>query len=258
MQTIPAGRQNGRSSWFLPRHFHDRAYASVVLSGGYEESGNWGRFRVRAGDVLLHSAFDAHLNRGERKGATILNLALRESPTGFRAGSVGDLDLIARTAESDPRAAVELMLAQLQPISPCVGDWEGLLAVQIARDPSCRLDSWANEHGIARETLSRGFAKTYGTTAASFRAETRARHALEQIINTEARLADVAVVTGFADQAHMTRAVRALTGQPPGYWRQRSNSYKTRAVNGCPLPGGGGAIEPGSSAIVASVGPVSP
>src|ERR1700722_8193550 len=99
MQTITAGRQKYFGNWFKPRHFHDEAYASVVLSGGYEESGNWGRFRVRAGDVLLHSPFDAHLNRGQPKGATILNLTLSETPTSFRAGSLEDPDLIARTAE---------------------------------------------------------------------------------------------------------------------------------------------------------------
>jgi AraC-like DNA-binding protein len=245
MQTIPAGRKKYFGNWFKPRHFHDEAYASVVLSGGYEESGNWGRFRVRAGDVLLHSPFDAHLNRGQPKGATILNLTLSKTPTSFRAGSVEDPDLIARTAESDPRAAVDLLLAQLHPISPNVEDWEGLLVVQIACDPSYRLDYWADEHGIARETLSRGFASTFGTTAASFRAETRARQALEQIIDTEARLADIAVLTGFSDQAHMTRAIRALTGQPPGHWRRQSNLFKTRIGKACPLHAACAAIEPG-------------
>jgi hypothetical protein len=31
---------------------------------------------------------------------------------------------------------------------------------------------------------------------------------------------------GFADQAHMSRAIRVLTGATPGNWR-RSNSFKT-------------------------------
>jgi len=42
-------------------------------------------------------------------------------------------------------------------------------------------------------------------------------------------LAEIAAVAGFADQSHMTRAVRALTGQTPGDWL-RSNRFKTRRV----------------------------
>ena len=41
-----------------------------------------------------------------------------------------------------------------------------------------------------------------------------------------ASLAAVAAQHGFADQAHMTRSVRAVTGLPPGAWR-RSNPFKT-------------------------------
>jgi AraC-like DNA-binding protein len=32
-------------------------------------------------------------------------------------------------------------------------------------------------------------------------------------------LTDLAYELGFADQAHMTRTVRAITGQPPRAWR---------------------------------------
>jgi AraC-like DNA-binding protein len=209
------------------RHTHAGAYAAVVLSGGYEESGTWGRFRVRAGDVLLHDAFDAHLNRFEPQGATILNLALTGVQNGFRAGRVADPDAIARTAERDPQAAVYVLAAQLREISPVVDDWPDLLANEMVRDPSCRLDHWANAHDIVPETLSRGFAKVYGTTAARFRAEIRARRAFGQIIRTGISLVEIAAVIGFADQAHMTRAVRALTGATPTYWRSKSNSFKT-------------------------------
>jgi AraC-like DNA-binding protein len=75
--------------------------------------------------------------------------------------------------------------------------------------------------------VSRGFAKVYGTTAASFRAEIRSRFALRQIIRTGVSLVEIAAYVGFADQAHMTRAVRALTGATPTYWRSKSNSFKT-------------------------------
>jgi AraC-like DNA-binding protein len=83
--------------------------------------------------------------------------------------------------------------------------------------------------GLAPETISRGFGRVFGTTAASFRAEARARRAFEQIVRTNAPLVDIAANSGFADQAHMTRAVRALTGAPANSWRSRSISFKSIA-----------------------------
>jgi AraC-like DNA-binding protein len=224
---VPAHREQRDGGSWQPRHIHAGAYAALVLSGGYEESGTWGRFRVRAGDVLLHDAFDAHLNRIELRGATTLNLPLTGTRNLFRAGRVSDADAIARTAERDPQAALDVLAAQLREISPVVEDWADLLANEIVRDPSCRLDRWADAHGIVPETVSRGFAKVYGTTAASFRAEIRSRSALRQIIRTGVSLVEIAAYVGFADQAHMTRAVRALTGATPTYWRSKSNSFKT-------------------------------
>ena len=193
-----------------------------MLAGEYEECGNRGRFRVRAGDVLLHNAFDAHLDRFALQGAAILNLVLPGIPATFPAGRVADADAIARAAEHDAPLAALILFSQMQPISPTHHYWPDVLAKEMALDQSCRLDRWARAHGIAPETISRGFSNVFGTSAASFRAEARARCALEQIVRTEMPLADIAALVGFADQAHMTRAVRALTGVPPKSLRFRS------------------------------------
>jgi AraC-like DNA-binding protein len=226
---VRPGRELRVGRAFLPRHVHAAAYAAVVLAGSYEECGNHGRFRVRAGDVLLHEAFDAHLDRISPQGATILNLELPIVPMAFAAGRVSDVDAIARAAERDSLAAVAMLLAQLRTISPLVEDWPDVLAKEIVRDQSCRLDRWSQGHGLAPETISRGFGRVFGTTAASFRAEARARRAFEQIVRTNAPLVDIAANSGFADQAHMTRAVRALTGAPANSWRSRSISFKSIA-----------------------------
>ncbi len=225
--SVPA-RQERRDGGLLQcRHTHAGAYAAVVLAGGYEETGNWGRFHVRAGDVLFHDAFDAHLNRFEARGATILNLAIEGPAGGFRAGRVYDADAVARAAERDPQVAVHVLTAQLREMRPIVDDWVDLLATEIVRDPNCRLDRWADAHGIAPETVSRGFARAYGITPATFRAEIRARRAFRQIVHTVTSLVEIASVLGFSDQAHMTRSVRVLTGATPSHWRSRSNSFKT-------------------------------
>jgi AraC-like DNA-binding protein len=215
----------GAESWSgherTPRHRHDRPYAALVLSGGYEESGSRGRFRVRPGQVLLHRAFDAHLNRFEALGARVLNLRLEDDP-GYAIGTVAEPDGIVHLARSDPSTAAEMLCLQLRPAPIAARDWPDLLAADLAADPQMRLDHWARRRGLAAETLSRGFCKAFSISPAAFRAEARAHRAFAEIAGAALPLAAVAAAAGFADQAHMTRAIRALTGRPPGYWRRSS------------------------------------
>ena len=111
---------NGQEHWEcgarIPHSRHDLAYAALVLSGSYEECGSRGRFRVRAGDVLLHEAFDAHLNCFQSRGAQILNLVLADMPAGSGIGRVANLDAISRAAERDIAEAGIQLRAQLRNI----------------------------------------------------------------------------------------------------------------------------------------------
>jgi AraC-like DNA-binding protein len=211
----------------IPRHRHDRAYAAVICSGGYEESGSYGRYRVKPGHVLLHRSFDAHLDRFERSGARVLNLPLDEEPV-FGLGWVGDPDAITRLAATDLIAAREALKQQLLPARVSVDDWPDLLARDLLANPQLRLDDWAERHHLAPATLSRGFARVFATSPAAFRAEARAQIALTQLA-TGAALSDIAISAGFSDQPHMTRAVTALTGRPPGYWAWRVKSVQDAA-----------------------------
>ena len=203
----------------IARHRHAPPYAALVLAGGYEECGTFGRHRVQAGAVLLHRSFDSHLNRFGARGARVLNLLLAAQPA-FALGAVSDPDTIARLAERDPVAAGAALEEQLRPLPLRSGDWPDTLAQDLQRDPQLRLQRWAHQHRLAAATLSRGFREVFATTPAGFRVELRARAALTLIAGGDAPLATIAASIGFADQAHMTRAVKVLTGHPPGHWRR--------------------------------------
>jgi AraC-like DNA-binding protein len=221
---IAGGRERRAAKTAVPRHRHDAAYAAVVLAGGYEESGSSGRYRVGPGDVLFHEAFDAHLDRFGMLGAEIFNLPLPVR-TPMRAGRIDDPDELVRLATQGGEAAAHYLLARVCETRALAADWPDLLAADLQGDPELRLDAWARRHGLATETLSRGFGKLYGMTPAGFRAEARARRAFDAIARSDAPLADIAARTGHADQSHMSRAVKALTGATPGHWR--SNPFKT-------------------------------
>lgn len=226
----PSGHERRDSRAYIPRHRHERAYAALILEGSYEESGSRGRFRVRPGDVLLHDAFDAHLDRFESSGARILSLEIEACPSDTGIAHIRDPDAVVRIAERDRMEAGAVLLAEIRRKPPVHYDWPDVLADDLLSDPDWRLDEWARKRSLAPSTVSRGFRKVFEVTPAAFRLGARARHAFRMINGSDLPFATVAAATGFADQAHMSRAIRALTGVPPGCWR-RSNSFKTERAS---------------------------
>jgi AraC-like DNA-binding protein len=212
----------------LGRHLHQPAYAALVLSGGYEEAGDHGRFRVAPGNVIFHDPFEAHLDRFPVTGAVVLNLRLPAGCFSTPAmARVADPDAIARAAERSRRDAVELLFSAAISELPRPADWPDELAAALLRNPSLKLSQWGEQTGIAPWAVSRGFALVFGITPEAFRARTRARHALKFIHHTPAPLAHIAADLGFADQSHMTRSVKQLTGIAPKAWRSAANRFKT-------------------------------
>jgi len=211
------------------RHLHKHAYAALVLSGCYEEAGDLGRLRVRAGDVVLHEAFEVHLDRFSASGATVLNLSL---PAGhaFQAGwgRIDDPDAIVRIAERNKAEAALLLLSLAGMQEPECCDWPDELAAALMRYPSLSLSHWSEMRKIAPWALSRGFARVFDVSPSALRARARTRHAWKAIRTTDAPLAGIAADCGFADQSHMTRSVKNMTGKGPHAWRLAANRFKTR------------------------------
>ena len=203
----------------MARHRHAAPYAALVLAGDYEEAGDAGRRRVSVGDVVLHAAFEAHLDRTGRRGATVLNLPLDITTLPCRFGRLEDVDAVARAAERDVTTAAGLLLALTRVAAVGPGDWPDRLARTLIHTPDFRLDDWASRHGLTAEAVSRGFRRVFGVSPSRYRLEARARRAWRELGTPGETLAGIAAAAGFADQSHMTRAVTALTGRPPGAWR---------------------------------------
>ena len=205
----------------VQRHVHAAPYAAVVLAGGYEEAGEGGRWRVAPGEVLVHAAFCAHQDRVGASGARVLNLPVsRQFAGASRAGRIADPDALARLAERDPRAAAQWLAQVFIPGDAGCADAPDLFAQALAGEAAGVLH-WADGQGVDRTTAFRWFRGAYGVSPTRFRVEARARLAWRLIVDAPVArsLADIAVEAGFADQAHMSRDVRRLTGRPPGAWR---------------------------------------
>jgi AraC-like DNA-binding protein len=221
-------RQTIRTS-ALPRHIHKHAYAALVLTGCYEEAGDVGRLQVHAGDVVLHDAFEAHLDRFPASGTTILNISL-PAQCAFQPGlgKIDNPDYIVRIAEKNEVEAAVLLLSLAKIQKPKYLDWTDELAAALMQDPSLRLSYWSEKKGIRLWTMSRGFAQVFDISPSAFRAYTRTRQAWKAIQTSDQPLAGIATQLGFADQSHMTRSVKNMTGKGPHAWRLAANRFKTQ------------------------------
>lgn len=205
----------------LPRHRHADGYVALVLGGGYEEAGDQGRFAARPGTVVVHGGWTAHLDRFGAQGAQVLNLPI---PAGLApgVGTIADADAVARLAERDAPAAGLLVRDQFRSGLATFADWPDLLAAAIRADPDLALARWARQTGLDPASVSRGFARAYGVSPKRFRLEVRTRRALTALGGWHGSLAQLAADLGFADQAHMARAVAAMTGSSPVRLRAKS------------------------------------
>jgi hypothetical protein len=104
-----------------------------------KKPGDRGCYRVRAGHLVMHGAFEAHLNRYYADGSEVLNLAL---PTWMEPSMVlmqaPDPDAAVHLAEHDPKEGVAFLLetAKLLPSHALAGFRLALPKERSSRKPS--------------------------------------------------------------------------------------------------------------------------
>jgi len=224
---ITPGIETLSNQFSLPRHRHLRSYVTVVLAGTFEESGYNGRIQATAGDVLIHPPLDCHGNETVCAGVKLIRLHCADDSGVGGLYHLDNVDEIAKTAEQDVIEATHLLRRAIcekgQPSNGQKNDWPDMLLVELANNSSTEIGLWAEVNGLARETVSRGFAAAYGIAPSVLRAELRARSAWLRITRGSEGLCRIAADTGFADQAHMTRWIRRITGAPPAVWRRNAH-----------------------------------
>jgi transcriptional regulator GlxA family with amidase domain len=88
-----------------------------------------------------------------------------------------------------------------------------------------RIAGLANEVGWSRRQLSQRFTAEYGIGPKQASRLIRFQRARDLIAHTRLSLAQVAVDTGYADQAHLTREFRELAGDPPSTWLREERPF---------------------------------
>ena len=86
--------------------------------------------------------------------------------------------------------------------------------------PLFRLAALARSFGVHPVRFARLFREAFDQSPTALRQNRRAARAVGRLIRTATPLAEIAVAEGFADQAHLSRAVSNATGWSPGRLRR--------------------------------------
>jgi AraC-like DNA-binding protein len=68
--------------------------------------------------------------------------------------------------------------------------------------------------------FSSAFKRTFGASPHAYLMSRRISMAVEMMLGGDAPLSEIAMVCGFADQAHFSRQFRRTMGYTPSYWRR--------------------------------------
>jgi len=83
-----------------------------------------------------------------------------------------------------------------------------------------RLQDIASLLGLSESYFSHAFKASTGVPPSRWQMEARIGKVKELLSSDSTSLTEIAVITGFADQAHLTRAFKKLVGSTPAQWRR--------------------------------------
>lgn len=213
-----------------PSHAHDQAHVSLVLAGGFEESGAGGDRTARAGRAGLRPEGLRHAVRFGQAGALVLTFAPPDRAEGRPAIAGPDwtpvlsrdhlrrlVPLLLEGGEAGEEAAWDLLALCDAADGPGRPDpWLRGVRDQLVEAPAgARLTDIAHQAGRHRVHLGRAFLAAYGETPSVF----RRRSMLDRALCLAAHglpAALAALDAGFSDQSHFNRACRDFYGLPPG------------------------------------------
>lgn len=131
---------------------------------------------------------------------------------------IGREQLAANAAQLAP-----LLLASLAalPVQPAPG--LNRLLAQLQAQPAAH---WSNERmahiaGMSLSQLHQRFRELHGRTPQAWLAQVRIEHAQRWLGDSLLPIADIALRSGFSDQAALTRAMQRVCGTTPAAYRKR-------------------------------------
>lgn len=104
-----------------------------------------------------------------------------------------------------------------------LAEWQKRRAAELLRahlDGGIHLATVAQECGMSVSHFARSFKASFGVSAHRWLILCRIERAKEIMVTTKHALIDVALQSGFSDQAAFNRSFRMIVGDSPGRWRR--------------------------------------
>lgn len=240
------------TSHAFSRHMHDQFGIGLIMRGAQKSLSGRGIVEAEVGDIIAVNPGEVHDgspigDKGRAWRMLYFDPAALADP--FRALTDGSTRIeLSYPAKRDPAAAAYFLSAFRAMTDPLGGyseiEWResllGLLARLIERrntkeagppnaierararidDDPCGCHSLAELAligGVSQFQLVRGFSKATGFTPHAYLVQRRLQLA-RQMITKGIALSDVALMSGFADQSHMTRLFGRTYGVSPGVY----------------------------------------
>lgn len=149
------------------------------------------------------------------------------------AHAVSSLDRDHEAARQSLSQAVALLEGECEAGEPdCAGlaPWQlkrALAHIDTHLDATIRIGDLARLVRLSTSYFSRAFKASLGKSPQKFIVDRRIARAQQFMLTTDGTLCDIAGACGFADQAHMSRAFRRITGATPNAWRRARRSLPT-------------------------------
>jgi AraC family transcriptional regulator len=96
-------------------------------------------------------------------------------------------------------------------------------------DGSLRLATLASECGLSVSHFAKSFRQSFRTSPHRYLILQRVERAKVLLVRSACALSEVALQTGFADQAAFSRTFGAVVGSPPGQWRRQAQRQRRSA-----------------------------
>ncbi|MEO8479062.1 MAG: AraC family transcriptional regulator [Gemmatimonadota bacterium] len=242
-------------NWSARRMGHDRAHLLLIVTGSVEHPNVSGGGLCRAGWLRASPAGDRNTLRTD---ASVVQCLVVEAPESadsvpldrsFSAHPrlISMVKEVARSVSSEHGCAVTAELSALElfaqlsrrtrmPALVSTPWWlvqvRDALHDEFTAPPElAEIAARSGHHPIY---LARAFRQHFGLSVGGYLRRLRIQAAMSSLRSSERPLSEVAFVSGFADQSHMTRALRAYTGMTPRmlrHGRSVAGDCTTTSVN---------------------------
>ena len=241
----------------LPSHSHESAFFCLLLEGSYREQFASRSFDYKPSTVLFHRPGFSHRDEIGRGGGRFFMVEIRPqllrrlqecSPipdivVGHRGSDISLLATRLYREYGAPSVASELtseglileMLGQVardgSATEQKAPQWleRAVEMLNAEFDRNVTVSGIADEVGVHPFHLSRVFRRFYRQSIGEYTTRLRVEFACEELSKPDARLANVALLAGFADQSHFSRVFRRVIGVTPGVFRSSVSKRSCQA-----------------------------